>query len=181
MLPLWHRGPFGELKIMIVSFYIFSQMTKLVSVLYRWKKSRLVKLADSLVECSDSRNGLLICESTSRGGFRRLDYRQYITRESKIVQSKIVFFGCGTGVLIFIRKDLPAKTIDAPTCSTFENIVISGILSSLTSSFIFCGDSNVDMDTDCIDQRKFLNLLDTSNLAQNVSKSILACMVIYWI
>ena len=27
------------------------------------------------------------------------------------------------------------------------------------------------MDTDCIDQRKFLNLLDTSNLAQNVNKS----------
>ena len=27
------------------------------------------------------------------------------------------------------------------------------------------------MDTDCIDQRKFLNLLDTSNLAQNVNKA----------
>ena len=27
------------------------------------------------------------------------------------------------------------------------------------------------MDTDCIDQRKFLNLLDASNLAQNVNKS----------
>ena len=27
------------------------------------------------------------------------------------------------------------------------------------------------MDTDCIDQRIFLNLIDTSNLAQNVNKS----------
>ena len=46
-----------------------------------------------------------------------------------------------------------------------------GFLSSLTSSFIICGDFNVHVDTDCIDQRKFLNLLDTSNLAQNVNKS----------
>ena len=96
----------------------------------------------------------------------------------------------------------PAKTVDAPTHSTFENIVISIVthsksfvvacvyrtpgscssaflddflffcdfLSSLTSSII-CGDFNVHVDTDCIDQRKFLNLLDTSNLAQNVNKS----------
>ena len=46
-----------------------------------------------------------------------------------------------------------------------------GFLSSLTSSFIICGDFNVHVDTDCIDQRKFLNLLDMSNLAQNVNKS----------
>ena len=39
-------------------------------------------------------------------------------------------------------------------------------LSSLTSSFIICGDFNVHVDTDCIDQRKFLNLLDTSTLLQ---------------
>ena len=44
-------------------------------------------------------------------------------------------------------------------------------LSSLTSSFSICGDFNVNVDTDCIDQRKFLNPLDTSNLAQNVNKS----------
>ena len=43
-------------------------------------------------------------------------------------------------------------------------------LSSLTSSFIICGDFNVHVDTDCIDQRKFFILLDTSNLAQNVNK-----------
>ena len=46
-----------------------------------------------------------------------------------------------------------------------------GFLLSLTSSFIICGDFNVHVDTDCIDQRKFLNLIDTSNLAQNVNKS----------
>ena len=43
-------------------------------------------------------------------------------------------------------------------------------ISSLTSSFIICGDFNIHVDTDCIDQRKFLNLLDTSNLAQNVNE-----------
>ena len=43
-----------------------------------------------------------------------------------------------------------------------------GFLSSLTFSFIICGDFNVHVDTDCIDQRKFQNLLNTSNLAQNV-------------
>ena len=103
----------------------------------------------------------------------------------------------------FTRKNLPAKTVDSPTHSTFENIVISigtcsksfvvacvyrtpgsrssvflddflffcGFLSSLTSSFIICKDFNVQVDIDCIDQRNFLNLLDTSNLAQNVNKS----------
>ena len=45
-----------------------------------------------------------------------------------------------------------------------------GFLSSLISSFIICGDFNVHVDTYCINQRKFLNLLDTSNLAQNVNK-----------
>ena len=46
-----------------------------------------------------------------------------------------------------------------------------GFLSTLISSFIICGDLNIHVDTDCINQRKFLNLLDTSNLAQNVNKS----------
>ena len=100
----------------------------------------------------------------------------------------------------FTRKDLPAKSVDAPTYSTFEDIVISivthsksfveaciyctpssfssafpddflffcGVLSSLTSCFIIHGDFNVHVDTDCIEQRTFLNLLDTFNLPQIV-------------
>ena len=110
--------------------------------------------------------------------------------------------GRGGGVGFLYKKDLSAKTVDAPTHSTFENILISivthsksfvvacvyrtpgscssafledflfcGFLSSLTSSFIICGDFNIHVDIDCINQRKFLNLLDTSNLAQNVNKS----------
>ena len=50
-------------------------------------------------------------------------------------------------------------------------MISCGFLSSLTSSFIIRGDFNVHVDTYCINQRKFLNLLDTSNLAQNVNKS----------
>ena len=99
--------------------------------------------------------------------------------------------GRGGGVGFLSRKDLTAKTVDAPTHSTFENIIISivthsksfvvacvyhslgscssaflddflffcGFLSSLISSFIICGKFNVHVDTDCIDRRKFLNLL----------------------
>ena len=43
-----------------------------------------------------------------------------------------------------------------------------GFMPFLTSAFIIFGDFNVHVDTDCINQRKLLNLLDTSNLAQNV-------------
>ena len=43
-------------------------------------------------------------------------------------------------------------------------------LSSFTS-FIICGDFNVYVDTDCTDQHKFLDLLDSSNLIQSVNKS----------
>ena len=45
-----------------------------------------------------------------------------------------------------------------------------GFLSSLTSSFIICGDFNVHVDLDCIDQKKILDLLDSSNLVQSVNK-----------
>ena len=78
------------------------------------------------------------------------------------------------------RKNLPAETVVAcfyhtpGLCSAAfldDLLFFCGFLSSLTSSFIICGDFNVLVDTDCIDQRKFLNLLDTSNLAQNVNKS----------
>ena len=57
------------------------------------------------------------------------------------------------------------------SCISKDFLHFCGFLSSLTSSFIICGDFNVHVDTDCIDQRKFLNLLDTSNLAQNVNKA----------
>ena len=102
----------------------------------------------------------------------------------------------GGGVGFLTRKELPTKVVDAPTYSTFENIVISvstisksfvvacvyhtpgsrssafldnflffcGCLSSLTSSFIICGDFNVHVNSDCTDQQKFLDLLDSSNL-----------------
>ena len=59
------------------------------------------------------------------------------------------------------------------SCSSIfldDFLFFCGFLSSLTSSFIICGDFNDHVDTDYIDQRKFLNLLDTSNLAQNVNK-----------
>ena len=110
----------------------------------------------------------------------------------------------GGNVSFLTKKKLPTKVVDAPTYSTFENIVISvmppfqnllwlcvsivhqvhvpwlflmtscfffgGFLSSLTSSFIICGDFNIHVDTGCIDQQKFLNLLDSSNLVQIVNK-----------
>ena len=40
----------------------------------------------------------------------------------------------------------------------------------LLLAFTICGDFNVHVDTDCIDQRKFLDLLDSSNLIQSVNK-----------
>ena len=49
--------------------------------------------------------------------------------------------------------------------------VFDGLLSSLTSSFIICGDFSFHVDTDCTDQRKILDLLDSSNLVQSVNKS----------
>ena len=42
--------------------------------------------------------------------------------------------------------------------------------SSLTSSFTICGNFRVHVNTNCIDQKKILNLFDTSNLVQNVNK-----------
>ena len=109
--------------------------------------------------------------------------------------------GHGGGVG-FLTKELPTKVVDAPTYSTFENVVTSvanlsksfvvacvyhtpgsyssaflddflffcGFLSSLTPSFVIFGDFNIHVDTDCINQQKFLNLLDISNLLQSVNK-----------
>ena len=114
--------------------------------------------------------------SVSPAGFFQLSHRPWKT-------------GRGGGVCFLTRKNLPAKTVDEATHSSFENIVISivthsksivvacvystpgscssvflddflffcGFLSPLTSSFIISGDVNVPVDTDCIDQRKFLN------------------------
>ena len=106
--------------------------------------------------------------------------------------------GRGGGVGFLTRKNLPAKTVDAPTHSTFKSIAISIVTHSklfvvacvyctpgscssaflddflffcgFLTSLIICGDFNVHVYTDSIDQQKFLNLLDTSNLAQNVNK-----------
>ena len=47
-----------------------------------------------------------------------------------------------------------------------------GLLSSLSSSFIIGGVLNVHVDTDCIEKRKFLNLLDSYNLVKSVNKPI---------
>ena len=92
------------------------------------------------------------------------------------------------------KKELPTKVVDAPTDLIFDNVVTSvatlsksfvaaciyhtrslpvfcGFLSSFTPSFVICGDFNIRMDTDCIDQQKFLNLLDSSNILQSVNKS----------
>ena len=49
--------------------------------------------------------------------------------------------------------------------------LVSGETSSLKTIIDIYGDFNVNVDTDCMDQRNFLNLLDTSNLSQNVNKS----------
>ena len=65
-------------------------------------------------------------------------------------------------------------SLHVPTTTTREfHLVIlffCGFLSSLTSFFIICGDFNAHVDTDCTDQQKFLDLLDSSNLAQSVNK-----------
>ena len=46
-----------------------------------------------------------------------------------------------------------------------------GFLSSLTSSFIICGDFIVHVDTDCTKPKtNFLNVLDASNLVKSVKK-----------
>ena len=133
------------------------------------------------IYCTDS-----LLKSVTPFGFQ-LTHRPRTTGRSVIV-------GILTG------KELPTKIVDALTFSTFENIVISvatlsksfviayvyrtpglcslaflmtscfcGFLSSLISSFTIC-DFNVHVDTDCIDQQKFLNLVDSSNLVQSVNK-----------
>ena len=53
---------------------------------------------------------------------------------------------------------------------SFSSAVSCGFLSSLTCSFIICGDFNVHVNTDCIDQQQFSDLLDSSNLVQSVNK-----------
>ena len=45
-----------------------------------------------------------------------------------------------------------------------------GVLSSLSPSIIVYSEFNVHVDTECIDQKRFLNLLDTSNLVQSINK-----------
>ena len=94
--------------------------------------------------------------------------------------------GSGVSVGFLTKKELPTKVVDAPTYSTFENVVTSvdilsksfvvacvyrtpgsfssaflddflffcGFLSSLTPSFVLCGDFNIHVDTGCIDQQK---------------------------
>ena len=47
-----------------------------------------------------------------------------------------------------------------------------------TPSFVICDDFNIHVDTDCIDQQKFLNPLDSSNLLQSVINPPI-CMVTY--
>ena len=146
----------------------------------------ILVLAETHIQISDTDS---LLKSVTPPGFQ-------LTHRSRMT-------GRGGGVGFVTRKDLSAKTVDSPTHSTFENIVISivthlklfvvtcvyrtpgscssafledflffcGFLSSLTPSFIICGDFNIHVDTDCIDQRKFLKIL--INLP--------TCMVIYWI
>ena len=146
----------------------------------------ILALAETHIQISDT-NGLL--KSVTPPDFQ-LTHKPRTTSHSG-------------GVGFLTRKDLPSKTVDEPTHSTFENIIISivthsksfavacvyltpgscssaslddflffcAFLSSLTSSFIICGDFNVLVETDSIYQRIFLNLLDTSNVAQNVNQS----------
>ena len=99
------------------------------------------------------------------------------------------------------RKYLPAKTVVAPTYSTFKNIAVSIVTHSKSfvvaciyhtpsscsfaflDLFLFSLASNIShfflhhlwrlqfhVDTHCINKRKFLNLLNTFNPAQNVNK-----------
>ena len=60
--------------------------------------------------------------------------------------------------------------VHVPLLFSMTSCVFCGFLSSLTLSFVIWGDFNILVDTDCIDQQKFLNLLDSANFLQSVNK-----------
>ena len=57
-------------------------------------------------------------------------------------------------------------------CLFDDFLFFSGFLSSVTYSFIICGDFNVHVVINCMDQRKFLDLIDISNFVQSVNQPI---------
>ena len=96
---------------------------------------------------------------------------------------------------IFINKAIQFRSVDTPTFSSFENISIAigsaaqplvltcvyrpdsfldqflnvlEYLSSVSPSFLICGDFNIHVDTSSNDSIKFQNCLESCNITQNV-------------
>ena len=112
---------------------------------------------------------------TGRGDGVGLLSRKVFSAKSVYAPTHFTFENIVISIITHSKSFAVACVYHTPgSCSSAyldDFLFFYGFLSSLTSSFIVCEDFKVHWDTDCIDQRKFFNLLDTSNLAQNLNKS----------